>query len=235
MPRHPAAPAACATSRECRSGGVTRSTLSSGATTWSALRSAQPSRSASSKPTTATSGRCRRVSCTACATSRAPRQCWKAGSSARTCRKPPSTRSRSSTTSTRSGRLGPRRRPATFGPFEAVPVLGTGSSFSTQMPSPLQHAWQRPPERAVALRSGSRSASRSQSGRPIGMSMPMHIASGTRTTSASVRTYVRAVETAEPEVRHFRTHRGDHEIDLIVERAPQGPGGRRTPAWIRRS
>jgi hypothetical protein len=34
----------------------------------------------------------------------------------------------------------------------------------------------------------------------------------------STRAYVTAVETAETEVRHFRTHRGDHEIDLIVER-----------------
>jgi predicted AAA+ superfamily ATPase len=34
----------------------------------------------------------------------------------------------------------------------------------------------------------------------------------------SVRTYVAAAENAEPEVRHFRTHRGDHEVDLIVER-----------------
>jgi uncharacterized protein len=34
----------------------------------------------------------------------------------------------------------------------------------------------------------------------------------------SVRAYVAAAETAEPEVRHFRTHRGEHEVDLIVER-----------------
>jgi predicted AAA+ superfamily ATPase len=34
----------------------------------------------------------------------------------------------------------------------------------------------------------------------------------------SVRTYAAAAESAEPEVRHLRTHRGDHEIDLIVER-----------------
>ncbi len=34
----------------------------------------------------------------------------------------------------------------------------------------------------------------------------------------SVRVYVLAADSAEPEVRHFRTHRGEHEIDLIVER-----------------
>jgi len=34
----------------------------------------------------------------------------------------------------------------------------------------------------------------------------------------SVRTYLAVVDTAETEPRHFRTHRGDHEIDLIVER-----------------
>ncbi|HET6509797.1 MAG TPA: DUF4143 domain-containing protein [Baekduia sp.] len=34
----------------------------------------------------------------------------------------------------------------------------------------------------------------------------------------SVRAYVSAAEAAEPEVRHLRTHRGEHEVDLIVER-----------------
>ncbi len=34
----------------------------------------------------------------------------------------------------------------------------------------------------------------------------------------SVRVYAQAAESAEPEVRHLRMHRGDHEIDLIVER-----------------
>jgi predicted AAA+ superfamily ATPase len=34
----------------------------------------------------------------------------------------------------------------------------------------------------------------------------------------SVRAYVAAIDAAEPEVRHFRTHRGDREVDLIVER-----------------
>jgi uncharacterized protein len=34
----------------------------------------------------------------------------------------------------------------------------------------------------------------------------------------SVRVYAAAAEAAEPEVRHLRTHRGDHEVDLIVER-----------------
>jgi predicted AAA+ superfamily ATPase len=34
----------------------------------------------------------------------------------------------------------------------------------------------------------------------------------------SVRVYAAAAESAEPEVRHFRTHRGKHEVDLIVER-----------------
>ena len=35
----------------------------------------------------------------------------------------------------------------------------------------------------------------------------------------SVRTYVQAIKEAEPEVRHMRTHRGTHEVDLIVERS----------------
>lgn len=34
----------------------------------------------------------------------------------------------------------------------------------------------------------------------------------------SVRAYVTSNEAAEPDVRHFRTHRGDREVDLIVER-----------------
>jgi predicted AAA+ superfamily ATPase len=34
----------------------------------------------------------------------------------------------------------------------------------------------------------------------------------------SVRVYAAAAPSAEPEVRHFRTHRGEHEVDLIVER-----------------
>ena len=34
----------------------------------------------------------------------------------------------------------------------------------------------------------------------------------------SVRTYASAAAHAEPEVRHFRAHRGEHEVDLIVER-----------------
>lgn len=34
----------------------------------------------------------------------------------------------------------------------------------------------------------------------------------------SVRAYVTAATSAEPEVRHFRTHRGEHEVDLVVER-----------------
>ncbi|WP_445147732.1 ATP-binding protein [Baekduia sp. Peel2402] len=34
----------------------------------------------------------------------------------------------------------------------------------------------------------------------------------------SVRVYAAAAEAAEREVRHLRTHRGDHEVDLIVER-----------------
>lgn len=34
----------------------------------------------------------------------------------------------------------------------------------------------------------------------------------------SVRVYAAASETAEGDVRHFRMHRGEHEIDLIVER-----------------
>lgn len=34
----------------------------------------------------------------------------------------------------------------------------------------------------------------------------------------SIRAYVAAAESAEPEVRHLRTHRGEHEVDLIVER-----------------
>jgi hypothetical protein len=34
----------------------------------------------------------------------------------------------------------------------------------------------------------------------------------------AVRVYAAAARYAEPEVRHFRTHRGDHEVDLIVER-----------------
>lgn len=34
----------------------------------------------------------------------------------------------------------------------------------------------------------------------------------------SVRVYAAAAELAEDDVRHFRMHRGDHEVDLIVER-----------------
>ena len=34
----------------------------------------------------------------------------------------------------------------------------------------------------------------------------------------SVRAYATVAEAAEPEVRHFRTHRGEHEVDLVVER-----------------
>jgi uncharacterized protein len=34
----------------------------------------------------------------------------------------------------------------------------------------------------------------------------------------SVRAYAAAAHAAEPEVRHFRTHRGEHEVDLVVER-----------------
>jgi predicted AAA+ superfamily ATPase len=34
----------------------------------------------------------------------------------------------------------------------------------------------------------------------------------------SVRAYAAVAEAAEPEVRHVRTHRGEHEVDLVVER-----------------
>jgi hypothetical protein len=75
---------------------------------------------------------------------------------------------------------------------------------------------------ALAARLLRATASRLLSGESAGPAIPRH---GTQLgalfeslATLSVRVYAAATEIAEGDVRHFRMHRGEHEIDLIVER-----------------
>jgi hypothetical protein len=75
---------------------------------------------------------------------------------------------------------------------------------------------------AFAARLVRATAARLLSGRESGPSIPRQ---GTQLgalfeslITQSVRVYAAAAPHAEPEVRHFRTHRGEREVDLIVER-----------------
>lgn len=93
------------------------------------------------------------------------------------------------------------------------PWLPTANKF-TQLASPSKHHLADPALAARLLRTDATALLRGQRARPGSEATLLGVLFESLVTQ-SVRTYAQA---AEGKISHLRTHRGDHEVDIIVER-----------------